>query len=301
MPTYAVVTPARNEGENLRRLADCLVAQEIPPVAWVIVDDGSTDDTESTARELERRIPWASVLALDGARSTPRGAPVARAFQAGLRTLETPTDVVVKLDADLSFEPGYFRILLAAFDGNPSLGMASGSCWEQQADGRWEQQHVTGDSVWGASRAYRRACLDEVLPLEEFMGWDGIDQVKANVRGWRTATLVNLPFQHHRREGARDGSRRRAWEAQGHAAYYMGYRWWYVAARSLRWSIREPAAAALFSTYLEAQFRHEKRCTDDAVIQHVRRGQTLRALPMRAAEALGSRGGFAFRRRRADA
>ena len=36
MPSYAVVTPARNEAENLRRLAECLVAQSVPPSAWAM-------------------------------------------------------------------------------------------------------------------------------------------------------------------------------------------------------------------------------------------------------------------------
>ena len=287
MPSYAVVTPARNEAENLRRLADCLVAQSVPPRAWVIVDDGSTDDTAAAASELERRIPWATALTLAGARSTPRGAPVARAFQAGLRALETQTDVVVKLDADLSFESDYFRTLLEAFHADPSLGMVSGSCWEQQADGRWEQQHVTGDSVWGASRAYRRECLEDVLPLEEYMGWDGIDQIKANVHGWKTATLADLPFRHHRREGARDGSPRRAWEAQGHAAYYMGYRWWYLLLRALHRARTEPSALAMMRTYVGDGLRRAPRCSDADVRAHLRRSQALSTLPARLREATG--------------
>ena len=165
--------------------------------------------------------------------------------------------------------------------------MASGSCWEQQPDGPWEQQHVTGDSVWGASRAYRRACLDDVLPLEEFMGWDGIDQIKANVHGWTTMTLVGLPFRHHRREGARDGSRRRAWEAQGHAAYYMGYRWWYLLFRALHRARREPSALVMVSTYADDAVRRAPRCDDPVVRNELRRTQTLSGLAARMREATG--------------
>ena len=50
-------------------------------------------------------------------------------------------------------------------------------------DGRWRERHLTGSTVWGATRAYRRACLDDGLPFEERLGWDGIDEFKANARG----------------------------------------------------------------------------------------------------------------------
>ena len=48
---------------------------------------------------------------------------------------------------------------------------------------------MTGSTVWGATRAYRWECLQRVLPLEERLGWDGIDEFKANALGWRTETL----------------------------------------------------------------------------------------------------------------
>lgn len=287
MPTYSVVTAARNEASNLSRLAECLLSQDVVPAEWVIVDDDSADDTGAVALELQARDERVHVVSLTGARSETRGAPVARAFQTGLRALRAQADVVVKLDADLSFEPDYFAVLLAAFEADPSLGIASGSCHELQADGRWEQQQVTGDSVWGASRAYRWACLQDVLPLEEFMGWDGIDQIKANVHGWTTRTLTGLPFRHHRREGERDGSRKRAWQAQGHAAYYMGYRWWYLLFRALHRARSEPSALAMLPAYTSDAFRRAPRCADPDVRTHLRRTQTLSALPRRMREATG--------------
>lgn len=285
--TYSVVTAARNEAANLSRLAECLLGQDVPPGEWVIVDDNSTDDTGAVARELEARDARIRVVSLTAERTETRGAPVARAFQTGLRALRAPADVVVKLDADLSFDADYFAVLLAAFEADPSLGMASGSCYELQADGRWEQRQVTGASVWGASRAYRWACLHDVLPLEEFMCWDGIDQIKANMHGWATRTLTDLPFRHHRREGERDGSRKRAWQAQGHAAHYMGYRWWYLLFRALHHARSEPVALAMLPAYATDVVRRAPRCGDDAVRTHVRRTQTLSALPARMREATG--------------
>ena len=50
----------------------------------------------------------------------------------------------------------------------------------------------------------------DVLPLEHRMGWDGVDEFRANARGWKTRTFKEFAFRHHRREGERDGAPRRA-------------------------------------------------------------------------------------------
>ena len=68
-------------------------------------------------------------------------------------------EIIVKLDADVSFESDYFEQLLAAFESEPRLGIASGVCYELER-GVWTARHVTGDHVRGATRAYRKACLD---------------------------------------------------------------------------------------------------------------------------------------------
>ncbi len=84
------------------------------------------------------------------------------------------------------------------------------------------------------------------------MGWDGIDEMKASARGWHTHALTDLPFKHHRVEGQRDGSRRRARIAQGRAAHYIGYRPSYLVLRSLHHARREPAALAMMWGYADA-------------------------------------------------
>src|SRR5262249_8904854 len=105
------------------------------------------------------------------------GAPIVRAFHAGLERLPTPTPaVVVKLDADVSFAEGYFETLVREFERDSSLGIASGDCLEER-DGQWRTMHVTEGHARGATRAYRWKCLCELLPLPERMGWDSIDEL----------------------------------------------------------------------------------------------------------------------------
>jgi poly-beta-1,6-N-acetyl-D-glucosamine synthase len=285
MTAYAVITPARDEAENLQRLADSLRRQTVPPATWLIVDNGSRDGTRELAERLAGETPWIRVVDAPAASGLVRGGPVVRAFHVGVDALGELPGFVAKVDADVSFEPDFFGRLLGAFAADPRLGMASGACHELQ-DGGWLPRYGTGDNVWGAARAYRRECLRAVLPLEERMGWDGIDVIKANVGGWRTTALLDLPFRHHRPEAARDDAASGAWAAQGRAAYYMGYRFSYLMARTLYRLRRERAAAAMVAGYISSALRREGRI-DPAVRAHIRRNQRWRHIPVRAREALG--------------
>jgi glycosyltransferase involved in cell wall biosynthesis len=293
--SYAVVTPVRDEAANLARQARWLGGQRRRPVTWLIVDNGSRDGTRELAESLAADHDWIRLLVLpapEPERLEPkrfeRGAPITRAFNAAVGTLASLPGVVVKLDADVSGDPDHFERLLAAFEADPELGIASGSCWEQSG-GEWRQRHVTGDHVWGACRAYRRACLEAVRPLEERMGWDAVDELKAASLGWRTRTIGDLPFRHHRREGERDGSSRRSWTTAGRTCYYLGYRPWYLALRAAHNARRDPAALALLAGYAQAALRREPCCDDPAVRAEVRRLQRLGSLPARVREAVGRR------------
>ncbi|HWN21622.1 MAG TPA: glycosyltransferase [Gaiellaceae bacterium] len=286
---YAVVTPVRNEAVNLRRVFASLAGQSVRPESWILVDTGSTDGTVDLARALAREQPWIDFIAQADSGTTKRGGPIVRGFEAGVSRLDSVPDVIVKLDADVSMGSGYFERLLEAFAANPKLGIASGSAQELEGGG-WRMRHNTGASVWGAARAYRAECLADVRPLEEQMGWDGIDELKARVRGWTTETIVDLPFRHHRAEGARDGSPWKAWTARGRASHYMGYRAWYLIARTLHHARSERAALGMVWGYALAIVTRQPVCSDEAVRGRLRQEQSLRNLRARRREALGASG-----------
>jgi glycosyltransferase involved in cell wall biosynthesis len=284
---YAVITPAHNEADNLRRLAACMQAQSVSPTEWMIVDNGSTDGTAQVLGELTTAVPWVHSISVPRADdSAPRGAPVVQGFHAGLAALGDLPDIVTKLDADVEFESDFFARILDAFDEDPHLGITGGVCYETDTTGVWKPTHVTRGHVRGATRAYRSTCLADVLPLVERMGWDGIDELRARVAGWETRSLEDLPFLHHRPLGAREHEWGK-WIGQGRMAHYMGYRAWYVGARTVFRSIREPRAMAMLWGFAGAALRHEERYPDRAVRDYLRRQQSIRALPTRIREALG--------------
>jgi glycosyltransferase involved in cell wall biosynthesis len=284
MLTYAVITPARDELANLRRLAESVMAQSRRPDAWVVVDNGSRDGTLSYARELARRQTWITVTESEPTRAAEPGAPIVRAFLAGMACLRRPVDVIVKVDSDVSFDDTHFEKLLDAFAANPKLGIAGSICLEEK-NGTWLEVPVSAQHVRGAVRAYRRQCLDDVGPLEAKLGWDTVDELKAALTGWTTGTVDGITFRHHRAVGARDGRRYERARRQGRASHYLGYKAWYLALRSIRRALDDPAALAMLWGYFEAVARREPRHHDKAVIREARRRQTVGQLPARIADA----------------
>jgi glycosyltransferase involved in cell wall biosynthesis len=288
--SYAVVTPAHDEAENLPRLAAALAVQTVPPAEWIVVEDASSDDTAAVLRRLTGEHAWLRVVEAPprdpGLLGAPRGGRVVRAFSAGLDAVGPEPGLVAKVDADISFGPEYFERLAGGFAADSHLGIASGTCYQEDGDG-WRQFYGTAASVWGAARVYRRTCLEQILPLEERMGWDGIDVVRANVEGWATEILLDLPFFHHRLEGSREDGNWRAWAAQGEAAHYMGYRFSYVFARTLFRARRDPAALSMLATFVGCAAKRRPRYPNRDVREFIRKQQQLRKLPSRKREALG--------------
>ena len=66
---YLLISPCRDEAQYLRRTLDSVAAQSVPPALWVVVDDGSTDETPAILEEYARRLPYLRVV-----RRTDRGA-----------------------------------------------------------------------------------------------------------------------------------------------------------------------------------------------------------------------------------
>ena len=283
--TYALVTPTRNDAANLGRLGACLAAQTVLPTEWIIVENGSSDDTAAVADSLALQLPWARALHTPGERVAVRSVPIVHAFNAGLRELRCDSDIVVKLDSDVTMASDYFARLLAAFSSEPSLGMTSGICHEKTNDG-WEPLYGTRSFVWGACRAYRRACLADVLPLEEHEGWDDIDALKARLRGWKVGSINDLPLRHHRTTGTRDGTIRN-WTSQGETAHYLGYRPTYLVLRALYRAWRQPRRLAMIWGFVHATAAGWSQCPDAEVRAFMRREQSPFRLGRRARESLG--------------
>ena len=59
---YLLISPCRDEAQYLRRTLDSVAAQSVRPALWVVVDDGSTDETPAILQDYVTRLPYLRVV-----------------------------------------------------------------------------------------------------------------------------------------------------------------------------------------------------------------------------------------------
>jgi glycosyltransferase involved in cell wall biosynthesis len=122
LTSVTVVLPAFNEGADLApslaKLSEYFALHQGYAFRYIIVDDGSSDDTFKVAQDFARWRP--NVRVLQHQRNQGVGAALRTAFK------EVDTDLAVVLDVDLSYEPRVAMELIEALDrGNADIALAS--------------------------------------------------------------------------------------------------------------------------------------------------------------------------------
>jgi len=283
---YIVITPVRNEAEHVRRTIDSMARQSILPVRWVIVDDGSSDNTPAILERARTQHPWIVVVRRRDRGFRKSGGGVIEAFYEGYALVEhREWDFLVKLDGDLSFSADYFERCFAEFQANSQLGIGGGTvCILQDGHPRVEVRNDPVFHVRGATKIYRRACWNQIAPLVSAPGWDTIDEVKANMHGWRTRTFRNLPVVQHKPTGSADGAWLN-WFKNGVANYVTGYHPLYMVAKCVKRAFSNPplvSGLALGAGFCSGYIHRVPRVPDAGAIRYLRRQQLRRLLLQRS-------------------
>jgi biofilm PGA synthesis N-glycosyltransferase PgaC len=120
--SYVIISPCRNEEKYVKNTLDSVIDQSVLPALWVIVDDGSTDETPTILAEYASKYPFIRGVARENRGHRRVGSGVIEAFYEGLDTVDLKQfDFLCKLDLDLIMPPRYFETLIAKMNNNPRL------------------------------------------------------------------------------------------------------------------------------------------------------------------------------------
>lgn len=276
---YVIITPVRDEEEYIEGTIKSVCAQTVRPTEWVIVNDGSSDRTGEVIDRYALEHPWIRTVHRENRGFRKSGGGVMEAFYEGYKVLEPKDwDFLVKLDADLSFDTDYFEKCFERFRRDPELGIGGGEIRHNIA-GEMKAESNPRFHVRGATKIYRRACWEAIGGLWPASGWDTIDEVKANMNGWKTYTFTDLGLYHHRFTGSEDGLVRDRVK-HGVACYVSGYHPCFVAASCVRRLAQRPfviGSAATMYGFLKAHVTRPPRLSDRSYFNYIR-GQQLRRL-----------------------
>jgi hypothetical protein len=144
-------------------------------------------------------------------------------------------------------------------------------------NGRRVREHSQPWHVRGATKFYRADCWREIAPLPTILGWDTIDEVRAQLRGWkiRCVTFPEKDTLHMRPTGSYDGRPLRGARRKGVAAWAYGAHPANVLASSvvrMREKPRILGGLAYLAGWLGAAARRLPRAEPE-VVRFVRRGQ----------------------------
>ncbi|MGA7513485.1 MAG: glycosyltransferase family A protein [Candidatus Sulfotelmatobacter sp.] len=277
-PRYVVITPIRDEETYIRCTLESMINQTVLPQEWIIVNDGSTDQTGAIVDDYASKYSWIRVVHRNNRGYRKAGGGVVDAFNDGYRALRgADWDFIVKCDGDLTFAPDYFEKCFDNFDQEPTLGVGGGTICHV-TNGNKHVERCPTFHVRGATKIYRKDCWDAIGGFWPAPGWDTIDEVKATRLGWTTRSFPDLHLIHHRPTGTAEG----IWAGlvkDGRADYVCGYHPLFMVSKCLIRLIHEPyviGSIALLYGFVSGYVKHVPRVDDPATVEFLRQQQMKR-------------------------
>ena len=271
---YLVISPGRNESAYMRRTLESMVAQTVLPALWVIVDDGSTDDSLNILAEYTAQHDWIRVIEKPDRGHRAVGPGVIEAFYYGLDRVEEDFPYLTKLDLDLDLPPRYFETLLEKMEADPRIGTCSGKPYIKRGDELVSERR--GDEMSaGMTKFYRKTCFNAIGGFVREVMWDAIDCHKARQLGWRAVSWdhPDLNFEHLRPMGSSQVSISEGRRRHGFGQYFMGTDPLYFCATAVFRSLEPPyvlGGLAMLQGYFGAMLKGTKRLDDPELIRFIR-------------------------------
>lgn len=222
LPTYVLITPARNEAAFIELTIKSMVRQTILPLKWIIVSDGSTDGTDDLVERYASEYKWIDLVRMPE-RKERHFAGKVYAFNAGYERVNGMNyDIIGCIDGDISFEDDYFHFLLSKFVENPNLGV--GGTPFREGTLKYDYRFTSVEHVSGACQLFRKECFESIggyMPLK-VGGVDLIAVITARMKGWNTRTYTEKTYVHHKKTQAGKNSGVIALFKSGFHDYLMG-------------------------------------------------------------------------------
>jgi glycosyltransferase involved in cell wall biosynthesis len=278
--SYVLITPARNEAQYIELTLKSVVAQDVLPLKWVIVSDGSTDGTDGIVAGYAAEHPWIELVRMPE-RKERNFAGKVLAFNAGWdQVKEMEFDAVGSVDADASFEPDYFAFLLEKLAEDPRLGLA-GTRFKEAIGYGYDYRFVSIEHVTGICQLFRRQCFEDIggyVPVKEG-AIDRIANIAARMKGWKTRTFTEKSYFHHRQMGTAQQSGLRVRFRDGVKDYNVGSHPLWELFRSAYQMTKPPfilGGLALLLGYAWSLARGARRPVSDEMARFTRREQMQR-------------------------
>ena len=289
---YCIISPCRDEARYAARTLESVAGQTERPALWVIVDDGSKDETPEILESWAGRFPWIRIIHRPDRGDRKLGGGVIDAFYDGYATIEASEyEYLCKLDLDLALPPEYFSLLMDRMEADPRIGTCSGKSYFVPPDmpnanltfpihrgSGLVSEKIGDENSLGMTKFYRTECLRQIGGFVREVMWDGIDGHRCRQLGWIAVSWDDpqLRFVHLRPMGSSHKSWWTGRKRHGFGQYFMGTSPVYMLASAAYRMTRPPAilgGVGMAAGYLAAMFRRAPRYGDSEFRRFLRRYQ----------------------------
>ncbi|RLI54133.1 MAG: glycosyl transferase [Candidatus Thorarchaeota archaeon] len=274
---FIVVTPCKNEEKNLSNLIHSMIEQTIKPALWVILDDGSTDDTPDIIKEAETKYSWIKSIRWDTSMrdiGSHLSIVMASAFDFAVKYCiknGIEYDYIGNVDGDIILEHAFFEKLINEFEKDPKLGIAGSGT-----------QYIKGDSIIqpegrsdepsGGDMLIRRECFEECSTvISSSPIWDSALKAKARLRGWKTMRFEHVKAVETRDTVTVDGY----WKGylhHGKGSYQMNINPVHALIKSIKYLFKKPyyIGIAYMVGYLSDLLQRKDKIEDEEIRKYFR-------------------------------
>lgn len=286
-PKYVIVTPAFNEAEYIEWTIESVLAQSVLPHKWIIVDDGSTDNTAEIIQRHTREHDWIEYIYREKNNDQSYYASNVYAIEKGIQEVAAiDYDYLAILDADITLPADYYEQIFMRLNGDERLGIASGVYLVREGE---KLKTVLNDrrSCPKNIMVFRKECFEQIggfVPMK-YGGEDTCACFMARMRGWKSWSFSDVAVIHNKPVGT--GHSRgllRIRFRHGVGEYFMATHPLFMLFKSLRRCIKEKpiiiGGAARMAGFLYGYCLREKRQIPDDVVRFIHREQMGRLLNM---------------------
>ncbi len=282
--SYVLITPAYNEESYIEKTIQSVVSQTILPKKWIIVSDGSTDNTDDIINKYAKQYFFIEFIRITRHGEYSFGSK-ARAINTGYQKLQdVDCDFIGILDADITFAPDYYKRIMMKLNDHiyTNLGIAGGMIAELQNQ-KFTILKYNTNSVAGAVQMFRKQCFEEIggyRPLK-FGGIDALAEVMSRMQGWEVKSFSDIIAYHHRRIGATKGSLAKSKFRYGLKDYSLGYDPLFMFLKCIHRFKEKPyflAGMLMLCGYCWAWIRREPKGVSSKIEKFVRKEQISRML-----------------------
>lgn len=217
----SIIIPVYNEQGFIKKSIESIINQTTKPQKVIYVNDSSTDETRNIIKEFSEKHEWIDLIDHESNQEHEPGSKVVKAFNFGLKNLNISYDIICKFDADIIIPNNYVERLVNIFSNNNNVGIAGGNLYIFKR-GKWLYEKIAAKShVRGPIKAYRRKCFEEINGLKSSIGWDTLDVLLAQKKGWKIYTDKSLVVKHLKPTGDKYSIKSKI--LQGQSLYIMRF------------------------------------------------------------------------------